>query len=55
MNKLIVIVALLAVAGCSGSPMRVETRGDVSASKQAALKEGARRAMETRSHDGRNE
>jgi|EndMetStandDraft_3_1072993.scaffolds.fasta_scaffold1058294_2 hypothetical protein len=55
MNKLIVIVALLAITGCSGSPMRLETRGDGSASNDAALQEGARRAMATRTHDGRGE
>ncbi|MCO6390595.1 hypothetical protein GTW25_06085 [Aliihoeflea aestuarii] len=55
MNKLIVIVALLAIAGCAGSPMRLETRGDEGASNAAALQEGARRAMETRTHDGRSE
>ncbi|MHB2264833.1 hypothetical protein [Aliihoeflea sp. PC F10.4] len=55
MKKLIVIVALLAVAGCAGSPMRLETRGDQGASNQAALNEGARRAMVTRGRDDRGE
>jgi hypothetical protein len=55
MNKLIVVLTLLALVGCAGSPMRLETRGDTSASSDAALQEGARRAMATRSHDGRSE
>lgn len=55
MNKLIVVVTLLALVGCAGSPMRLETRGDTSASSDAALQEGARRAMATRAPDGQGE